>query len=114
MMLRKLSLSLIAATLLSSAATASEPLLIGRRGCGYAIENTAEAYREGARRGFPMMEAHVRLSADSVFITSHDGKTDRLGGRMKVASMPLDSLRSERYLQERDHGTYEGGTICTM
>lgn len=95
-------------------ADAANPTLIGRRGCGYAIENTAEAYREGARRGFPIMEAHVRLTSDSVFVTSHDGKTERLGGRMKVASMPLDSLKSERYAQTRDHGAYEGGTVCTV
>jgi len=98
-------------SLLSNAAT---PTLIGRRGCGYAIENTAEAYREGAKRGFTMMEAHVRLTADSVFVTSHDGKTARLGGRMNVATSPLDSLKSERYAQTRDHGAYDGGTICTV
>lgn len=93
---------------------AANPVLIGRRGCGYAIENTAEAYREGARRGYPMMEAHVRLTADSVFVTSHDGKTNRLGGRMKVANTPLDSLRTERYTQTRDSAGYSGSTICTV
>lgn len=105
-------------TLLSLAATlliqASNPILIGRRGCGYAIENTAEAYREGARRGFKIMEAHVRSTADSVFVTSHDGKTDRLGGHLKVANSTLDSLRAERYTQSRDSGNYEGSTICTV
>lgn len=105
---------LFVGTVFAMEAEAANPVMIGRRGCGYAIENTAEAYREGARRGFPMMEAHVRLSSDSVFVTSHDGKTNRLGGRMNVATMPLDSLKSERYAQERDHGTYEGGTMCTV
>ena len=70
-------------------ANAASPTMIGRRGCGYAIENTAEAYREGARRGFKIMEAHVRLTSDSVFVTSHDGKTARLGGRMNVAKLRL-------------------------
>lgn len=93
---------------------ASEPTLIGRRGCGYAIENTAEAYKEGARRGFKMMEAHVRATADSVFVTSHDGKTDRLGGKMKIANSTIAELRTERYTQTRDSATYEGSGICTV
>lgn len=93
---------------------ASEPTLIGRRGCGFAVENSAEAYREGARRGYEMMEAHVRLTADSVFVTSHDGKTDRLGGKMKVANSTLANLRGEVYTQQRDSATYTGSTICTV
>lgn len=92
----------------------ANPVLIGRRGCGYAVENTADAYREGVRRGYSMMEAHVRLTADSVFVTSHDGKTDRLGGHMKIANSVIDSLRTERYTQVRDSATYSGSTICTV
>lgn len=96
------------------AAFSINPTIIGRRGCGFAIENTAEAYREGARRGYKMMEAHVRLTADSVFVTSHDGKTDRLGGKLKIAGSTLADLRAERYTQERDSATYQGSTICTV
>lgn len=113
-MKRIASIILSLASLVALEAAASSPVLIGRRGCGYAIENTAEAYREGAGKKYPMMEAHVRLSADSIFITSHDGKTDRLGGRMNVAKMPLDSLKTEVYTQERDYGSYSGGTMCTV
>lgn len=108
----KLSLSAIIGTVLL--VQASEPMLIGRRGCGYAIENTADAYREGARRGYKMMEAHVRATADSVFVTSHDGKTDRLGGKMKIAGSTIADLRTERYTQTRDSATYEGSGICTV
>ena len=55
---------IIAAVLFAASFTtsvqAADPVLIGRRGCGYAVENTSEAYLEGARRGFAMMQAHVR------------------------------------------------------
>lgn len=111
-MKQKITLSFLLLSVLS--ALAANPILIGRRGCGYATENTAEAYREGARRGYRVMEAHVRLTADSVFVTSHDGKTDRLGGHMKIAASTIDSLRSERYTQTRDSATYSGSTICTV
>lgn len=107
-----LSLAALAASVTD--ALASSPVMIGRRGCGYAIENTTEAYREGASRGFTIMEAHVRLTSDSIFVTSHDGKTARLGGRFNVAKAPLDSLMSETYLQKRERGSYTGGTICTV
>lgn len=110
--------NIIASLLLASSAlvsvNASDPVMIGRRGCGYAVENTAEAYHEGARRGFTMMEAHVRATADSVFVTSHDGKTDRLGGHMKIAASTIADLRSETYSQQRDSATYSGSTICTV
>ena len=61
-----------------------------------------------------MMEAHVRATADSVFVTSHDGKTDRLGGKMKIANSTIAELRTERYTQTRDSATYEGSGICTV
>lgn len=109
---------IIAAVLFAASFTtsvqAADPVLIGRRGCGYAVENTSEAYLEGARRGFTMMEAHVRATADSVFVTSHDGKTDRLGGHLKIASSTIADLRGETYTQERDSATYTSNGICTV
>ncbi|MBD5265826.1 MAG: hypothetical protein HDS44_02540 [Bacteroides sp.] len=114
MIANRLSILSLFLVLTGLSAVASDPMLIGRRGCGYAVENSAEAYREGARRGYKMMEAHVRLTADSVFVTSHDGKTDRLGGKMKIAGSTLADLRTERYAQQRDSGNYEGATICTV
>lgn len=112
--MKRFKLSLIAVIGIAFFTQASEPTLIGRRGCGYAIENTAEAYLDGARRGYKMMEAHVRATADSVFVTSHDGKTDRLGGKMKIANSTIAELRTERYTQTRDSATYEGSGICTV
>lgn len=107
-------LVLVAVSALVSAAQ-SGPVLIGRRGCAGGVENSVEAYREAVARGFKMIEGHVRVTADSVFVTSHDGKTQRLGGRMSVEKSRLDSLRSEVYTQTReDSVTYTGGRIATV
>ncbi len=114
---RKMKLSrillgaLMGAALLSPvAASAAEPTLIGRRGCAGGVENSVEAYREAVRRGFKMIEGHVRITADSAFVTSHDGKTARLGGSLVVEKNTLDELRAERYSQTReDSVTYDGG-----
>ncbi|MDE5734259.1 MAG: hypothetical protein K2H83_03850 [Duncaniella sp.] len=99
-----------AASLAAPAASAAEPILIGRRGCAGGVENSAEAYREALRRGFKMIEGHVRITADSAFVTSHDGKTARLGGQLVVEKNTLGELKAERYTQTReDSVTYSGG-----
>lgn len=103
--------AMLPATLLASA---GNPVLIGRRGCAGGVENSAEAYREAIKRGFTMIEGHVRATADSVLVTSHDGKTARLGGNLKVEGSAYADLAAERYTQTReDSVTYTGG-ICKV
>lgn len=94
---------------------AARPVFIGRRGSLYGVENTPRAFNRGADKGFDMLECHVRLTADSVFVVSHDGKTDRLGGKSKIEKSTLQQLKAERYTQFReDSVTYTGDTICTV
>lgn len=94
----------------ASVIMAAEPVLIGRRGCAGGVENSVEAYREAVKRGFKMIEGHVRTTADSVLVTSHDGKTARLGGSLKVEESNYDDLKAEKYTQTReDSVTYTGG-----
>lgn len=93
----------------------AEVTLIGRRGCSGGVENSVEAYREAVNRGFKMIEGHVRLTADSVFVTSHDGKTNRLGGALAVEKSSLADLKAETYTQTReDSVSYTGGRIATV
>ncbi len=106
-----LLLTLLAASLTSAAA---DPVLIGRRGCAGGVENSVEAYREAVKRGYTMIEGHVRVTADSVFVTSHDGKTARLGGALKVEESPYAALKAERYTQTREDSVTYTGSICTV
>lgn len=106
-----LLLTLLAASLTSAAA---DPVLIGRRGCAGGVENSVEAYREAVKRGYTMIEGHVRVTADSVFVTSHDGKTARLGGALKVEESPYADLKAERYTQTREDSVTYTGSICTV
>ena len=113
--MKKFRLPLLVTLLAASlAATAAEPVLIGRRGCAGGVENSAEAYREAVKRGFKMIEGHVRVTADSVFVTSHDGKTARLGGNLKVEGSNYADLKAERYTQTREDSVTYTGTICTV
>lgn len=94
--------------------SAANPVLIGRRGCAGGVENSAEAYREAVARGYKMIEGHVRVTADSVFVTSHDGKTARLGGSLKVEESTYPQLKAETYTQIREDSVTYTGSICTV
>lgn len=105
----KKSILLLVITLAAIVAQAAEkPSMIGRRGCSYAVENSREAFERGADLGFDMMECHVRVTADSVYVAAHDGKTARLGGNMKIASSPAAELLTETYTQKIGDAVYTG------
>ena len=112
MKLRNLILSVCAGCALVAAA--QTPALIGRRGCAGGVENSVEAYREAVRRGFRYVEGHVRVTADSVFVTSHDGKTARLGGALKVEESAYRDLASEQYTQTREDSVTYSGRIARV
>lgn len=108
-------ITLAVAILAATTTAVADVTLIGRRGCAGGVENSVEAYREAVARGFKMIEGHVRITADSVFVTSHDGKTNRLGGNLSVEKSPLAALKAESYTQAReDSVTYSGSTIATV
>ena len=100
--------ALIAAIVVSAA---GKPRMIGRRGCSYGVENSREAFERGAEMGFDMMECHVRVTADSVYVAAHDGKTARLGGNMKIASSTLPDLLTETYTQTIGDASYTGSLM---
>lgn len=90
------------------------PLLVGHRGCGYAVENTAEAFIAGAEMGYNYLECDIRVTADGEFVISHDETTERVGGKLKIADATLADLKAERYVQTRNDVKYAGSTICTL
>lgn len=95
-------------------AHADRPLLVGHRGCGYGVENTAQAFVAGAEMGYDYLECDIRVTADTCFVISHDESTERLGGSLKIADATLEQLRAERYTQTRNGVTYSGASICTL
>lgn len=113
-MKRIVTVAVMATLLTATAAIARRPVMIGHRGCGYGVENTAEAFTRGAEMGMDGLECDVRVTADSVFVISHDETTERVGGHLKVAESTLADLKAERYSQERNGVTYSGSTICTL
>ncbi|MBD5246268.1 MAG: hypothetical protein HDS58_03365 [Barnesiella sp.] len=108
----KTALSLVAALFAVFSLSANEPVKVGHRGSVWGVENTRAAFANGVKR-YPLIECDVRLTADSVFVISHDENTERLGGNKVIAQTPLADLKAERYTQTRGDIVY-AGEISTL
>ena len=106
---RKILLLFLATALCAGART----LLVGHRGSDIGVENTAEAFRVGAARGYDFLECDVRVTSDGQFVICHDTDTRRLGGALEVADATLAELKADTLRQTRRSGTYTA-TICTL
>ncbi len=96
-----------------TAAAMAQPLLVGHRGSLWGVENTAEAFINGAKKGYHYLECDVKVAKDGTYILSHDDTTERLGGKLTIASSTIEQLKAETYTQTRQSVTYTG-TICTV
>lgn len=85
-----------------------KPILVGHRGSLYGVENTAEAFKNGAKLGYEYLETDFRVTADTLFVCSHDEKTERLGGNLTIAEATLAQLQSEPLKQTRGGVEYTG------
>lgn len=104
----------LATTLFVLTGGAQEPLLVGHRGCGIGVENTAAAYRLGVDYyHYVGLECDVRVTRDRQYVISHDETTNRVGGNLTVADATLAELRAETYQQTRSGAEYTGH-ICTV
>lgn len=103
----KTTLSFLVGLLAVMNMSAAEPIKVGHRGSLWGVENTRAAFANGAKR-YIWLECDVRMSADSIFVISHDENTERLGGKLVVAEAPLSDLKAERYTQTRADIIYTG------
>ena len=93
--------------------TWAQPLLVGHRGSYWGVENTAEAFINGAKKGYQLLECDVKVAGDGTLVLSHDDTTNRLGGSLTIASATLTQLKAESYTQTRGGVTYTA-SICTL
>lgn len=91
----------------------AQPLLVGHRGSYWGVENTSEAFINGAKKGYHYLECDVKVAGDGTLVLSHDDTTERLGGSRTIASSTITQLKAETYTQTRGGVTYTG-TICTL
>lgn len=114
--MKKLAIAVIALGMATSSLFAQNntktPIYVGHRGSAWGVENTKAAFLNGAAV-YPYLECDIRLTADSVFVISHDETTNRVGGNLKVHESTLEQLQNENYLQKRN-GQYYAGRITTF
>lgn len=106
--MKKITLAILMFLSVIGTINASTPSFVGHRGSLYGVENTREAFVNGAERGYEYLECDLRLSADSVLVLSHDETTNRLGGSLTVAEATYEQLCAETYTQTRNGETYTG------
>lgn len=91
----------------------AQPRLVGHRGSYWGVENTAEAFINGAKKGYHYLECDVKVAKDGTHVMTHDDTTERLGGSLTIASSTIDQLKSETLTQTRGGVTYTA-KICTL
>ncbi|MCH5221531.1 MAG: hypothetical protein J1F05_04285 [Muribaculaceae bacterium] len=105
--------SLLLSTILLATSIGAQPILVGHRGSGYGLENSAESFKKGVELGYQYLETDVKFTKDLILVCFHDDDTKRLGGTKALASSTLDELQSETLTQSRGGVSYSG-RICSM
>ena len=92
-----------------------KPILIGHRGSLLGVENTEEAFINGAKHyGYQGLECDVKTTKDGQCVCWHDNDLKRGGwDSVFIAETTLDSLLTLTLAQTRKDVTYTA-TICTV
>ena len=93
--------------------TFAQPLLVGHRGSYWGVENTEEAFRNGALAGYHYLECDIKVAGDGTIVLTHDDTTERLGGSLTINTATLAQLKAETLTQTRGGVKYTG-KICTL
>lgn len=104
---------LLSVVMLAGLCAGGRTLLVGHRGSNIGVENTTEAFLNGAQRGYEFLECDVRVTSDGQFVICHDTDTKRLGGNREVAESTLAELRADTLRQTR-RGTEYTATMTTL
>ncbi len=91
----------------------AQPLLVGHRGSIWGLENSSEAFINGAKKGYHYLETDVKVTADGKHVCCHNDDLTTWGGTLTIASSTLEQLQAETLTQTRSGVTYTGH-ICSL
>ena len=98
----------------ASEALAWKPIMIGHRGCRQGVENTEEAFINGATKyGFQALECDVKVTSDKKYVCWHDDIITKCSPNCTIYTNTLATIQSKTLTQTRSGTTYTG-KICTV
>ena len=98
----------------ASEALAWKPIMIGHRGCRMGVENTEEAFINGATKyGFQALECDVKVTSDKKYVCWHDDVITKCSPNCTIYTNTLATIQSKTLTQTRDGVKYTG-KICTV
>ncbi len=101
-----LLLSVLPISALNPGDTIPAPLLVGHRGSSYGVENTEEAFRNGAKLGYQYVETDIKVTADTKFVLCHNDDLSSFGHSLTIASSTLEQLQAVTLTQTRSGVKY--------
>ena len=100
-----ITLLLAVAAVLSASA---QPYLVGHRGSYWGVENTEEAFINGAKKGYHYLETDVKVTKDGKFVCWHDDALTKASSQPTINANTLSYLQSLTLTQTRGGVTYTG------
>ena len=111
--MKRISTFIIAMVACALCMSAHKPLLVGHRGSYWGVENTAEAFINGAKKGYQYLETDVKVTSDRKHVCCHNDDLTNWGGTLTVASSTLAALQAETLTQTRGGVKYTGH-LCSL
>ena len=74
----------------------------------WGVENTEEAFINGAKKGYHCLETDIKVTKDGKFVCSHDDVLTRASNQLTINANTLATLQAQKMTQTRGGVTYTG------
>lgn len=111
--MKRISTLIIAIVAFTMCISAHKPLLVGHRGSYWGLENSEEAFINGAKKGYDYLETDVKVTKDGKHVCCHNDDLTTWGGTLTIASNTLEALQAETLTQTRGGVKYTGH-LCSI
>ena len=111
--MKRISTLIFAIVAFTMCISAHKPLLVGHRGSYWGLENSEEAFINGAKKGYQYLETDVKVTKDGKHVCCHNDDLKTWGGTLTIASSTLEALQAETLTQTRGGVKYTG-RLCSL
>lgn len=111
--MKRISIVIFTILALALCASAKKPMLVGHRGSYWGLENSEEAFINGAKKGYEYLETDVKVTKDGKHVCCHNDDLTSWGGTLTIANSTLAALQAETLTQTRGGVKYTGH-LCSI